>query len=416
MQPIQTQPLPQTAAPPPRIVLAPAPSAPLAYTHSVSEIVFSMLGKGLMYGTLGGAILGAIVGLPFLIIGALPGAFIGGALGLVQGFVNGLLLGLVSRLFFYPLTQPGLYRFILLLLAVPTGFFGTFYMFAGMWGAEIDGYSGVVSVTAAGYAIFASQRAANHYISLVGISPTVPRLRKPINPYDHLFLKQLFDTMQRSYETVSWICSFGFNQRWRRQLMARLDLREGMRVGDLMSGAGEMWPHIRQRIGTAGSITAVDFSPQMAATARTRLTKQSGNITVLEEDGLRSSIATGSLQALVCCYGVKTLAAHEQALFVQETSRVLQNHGLFGLVEISTPRHQLLRWPYLVYLRFVVPLVGRLFLADPLSYRMLAHYTEAFGNCRNLEQIFAANGFEVHYFELFGGCASGLIGMKVGTP
>lgn len=411
MQPTQTQPLPHTA----RIAYTSAPPLAPTYIQPAPGIIFSMLGEGLKYGTIGGAVLGAIAGLPFLVIGALPGAFIGGVMGLIQGFVNGLLLGIISRVFFYPLTRPALYRAVLLMLAVPIGFFGTFFMFGGFWRIS-DAYLYIVATLSGGYAFFASLRVAEGYIDLVGVSPRMPRLRNPLNPYDHAFLKQLFDTIQRSYDTVSFICSFGFNERWRRQLMARLDLRSGMRVGDLMSGAGEMWPHISRTVGTKGEIAAVDFSPHMAAMARARQNMQQSRITVLEEDSLCSSIATGSLDAVICCYGVKTLAPHERAEFVREANRVLATHGLLGIIEISKPHNRLLRWPYMFYLRWIVPLVGQIFLADPLSYRMLARYSEAFGNCRELEQVFAAHGFEVHYFELFGGCASGLVGMKVGTP
>lgn len=416
MQPTQTQPLPPLFAQQSHNATASPLTTPTVPSVSSIDIISSMLGKGTIYGIAGGAILGALVGLPFFIIGAVFGVFIGGAMGLAQGIVNGLLLGVISRVFFYPLTRPTLYRFVLFSISLAIAFFGTLYMFSGMNLSQVNSFTFIVATVAAGYSIFACGRAVEHYISLVGVSAPTPRLRKPLNPYDHTFLKQLFDTMQSSYETVSWLCSFGFSERWRRHFISRLDLRNGMQVGDLMSGAGELWPHLAPQLGHAGSITGVDFSTQMVAQAQIRKAKSITSITVLEQDSLQSSIPTNSLDALVCCYGVKTLAAHEQAAFAQEASRVLRNHGLIGIVEISTPRHAMLRWPYLVYLRFVVPLVGRLFLADPLSYRMLAHYTEKFGNCRELEQILTAHGFEVHYFELFAGCASGVIGMKVTTP
>lgn len=383
--------------------------------HSVHGIVFALLGKAMLLGIIGGGLLGAAVGLPFLIFGAFPGALIGGAIGLMQGVVNGLLAGLISRLCFYPLSRPLLYQFVLLVVCVPIGFFGTHAVFSPLVGPMQSWFGNLVAAIAACYAIYASHRIAKHYRDLVGVNISRPRLTLPYNPYDHAFLRQLFDAMHGSYKAVSWVCSFGFSERWRRQLVAGMDLRTGMRVGDLMSGAGDMWPHLLPRIGAPGSIAAIDFSPQIAATARAR-TSQYPHIQFLEEDSLYSSLPSGSLDAIVCCYGVKTLAAHEQALFAQETSRLLRDHGLLGIIEISNPHHALLGWPYRAYLRHVVPLVGRLFLADPLSYRMLARYTEAFGNCHELEQIFTAHGFEVHYFELFGGCASGLVGMKVAAP
>lgn len=379
-----------------------------------NQIIESLLRNALKIGTIGGLILGTLAGLPLIIIGAIPGALVGGTMGLIQGFINGLIIAVLSRCFFYPLTRPNLYRLMLGLICTPIGSVGTFFMFKAVF--RSPDISMIIGLIAGSFAIYASQRAATHYISLVGVTPRVPRLTLPPNLYDHIFLQRLFDTMQHTYETVSWYCSFGLNERWRRALVTRLDLRPGMRVGDLMSGAGELWPHLQPLVGTNGIITAVDFSPNMVTMARSRLRKSYTPITLLAEDSLCSSIPNGQLDAVVCCYGVKTLAAHEGPQFVAEVSRVLNDHGLFGIVEVSNPRHPLLGWPFRIYIRYVVPLVGRCFLADPLAYRMLAGYTEAFGNCRTLETQFAANGFEVHYFELLGGCASGLVGIKAATP
>ena len=39
---------------------------------------------------------------------------------------------------------------------------------------------------------------------------------------------------------------------------------------------------------------------------------------------------------------------------------------------------RLLRWPYLFYIKHVIPWVGRAFLGNPQNYRMLGVYTEEF--------------------------------------
>jgi demethylmenaquinone methyltransferase/2-methoxy-6-polyprenyl-1,4-benzoquinol methylase len=86
---------------------------------------------------------------------------------------------------------------------------------------------------------------------------------------------------------------------------------------------------------------------------------------------------------------------------------------VFGLVEVSVPEAAWLRVPYLFYLGGVVPIFGKLLLGNPDNYRMLGVYTEKFGNCRSLERLFAANGFEARYERFFWGCASGVVGRKL---
>jgi ubiquinone/menaquinone biosynthesis methyltransferase len=233
--------------------------------------------------------------------------------------------------------------------------------------------------------------------------------------YDHRFLKALFDEMQGTYELVSTICSFGFNWRWRKELVARLKLRAGMTVCDLMAGTGESWLYVLPRLGKQGKLLAVDFSRQMATSARARrdhLRSDANAITVLEEDALDNSIEAGSMDAVICVYGTKTLSQEEEERFVGEVRRLLKDNGVFGIVEISVPGWAPLRAPYLFYLRNVIPCVGKLFLGNPDNYRMLSQYTLRFGSCSRLAQTFTANGFDVREHSFFWGCATALTGVK----
>jgi demethylmenaquinone methyltransferase/2-methoxy-6-polyprenyl-1,4-benzoquinol methylase len=110
---------------------------------------------------------------------------------------------------------------------------------------------------------------------------------------------------------------------------------------------------------------------------------------------------------------VKTLSTLHQRQFVHELSRILKPGGRFGLVEVSVPESRLLRIPYMFYLEVLVPVVGKLLLGNPDNYRMLGVYTACFSNCRKLERLFAASGFDVRYQRFFGGCASGVVGIKL---
>lgn len=232
--------------------------------------------------------------------------------------------------------------------------------------------------------------------------------------YDSVYLRALFDEMQSTYERVSTLTSFGFNRRWRHQLVALLNLQRGMHIGDLMTGSGETWTYLLPLIGSDGQLTAVDFSPQMIKRAHERqLHYGAANVVILEEDVLSSSMATHSVDRVICAYGVKTLSPEQEMKFVDEIQRILKPGGVFGLVEISVPAWRLLRVLYMFYLMRVIPILGKLLLGNPDNYQMLGIYTAAFGNCRRLQSHFIATGFEqVSYRDFFWGCASALVGRK----
>jgi ubiquinone/menaquinone biosynthesis C-methylase UbiE len=68
--------------------------------------------------------------------------------------------------------------------------------------------------------------------------------------------------------------------------------------------------------------------------------------------------------------------------------------------------------PYMLYLRWVVPLVGSLLLGNHENYRMLSRYTEAFQNCQALTEAFKQSGFDVTYHSFFFDSCTAVIGKQ----
>lgn len=237
--------------------------------------------------------------------------------------------------------------------------------------------------------------------------------------------------MSRTYGFVNFVSSFGFTRRWRRQCVELAGLQPGDRVCDLMTGMGECWDEIRKPSGAASELTAVDFSPAMIAAARKRLPAYPGT-TVIERDVFDALFAREAAQprsplqaqpafapqaqpgfdAIVCAFGVKTLDPELYARLAELVQRLLKPGGRFAFVEISVPPAASLRWPLLLYLKWIIPSIGRLCLGNPDNYRMLGVYTRAFGDCRKLHASFVEAGLAARYHRLFFGAATAVSGTK----
>jgi len=221
--------------------------------------------------------------------------------------------------------------------------------------------------------------------------------------------------MCSTYGMVNLISSFGFCSRWRRQCLEQVQIREGDTVFDLMSGMGELWPGIARQIGQAGQIAAVDFSPAMCAHSSKTAERLAGfSITVYQEDILQNSIADNSADVVVSSFGLKTFTAEQQEQLAREVLRILRPGGTFSFLEISVPPYAWLRWPYLFYLQYIVPFIGRIFLGNPDNYRMLGRYTTAHRNCAEFAKWCTSAGLVVNQASFFFGCATGVMGRKPG--
>lgn len=228
--------------------------------------------------------------------------------------------------------------------------------------------------------------------------------------YDPKTVRSLFDEMAGTYGWMNLISSFGFTYRWRRQCLAELTVGPNANVVDLMAGMGELCCELNKSSSFHGTLIAVDNSTAMCQLASRNAATRS--FTVIEADALACPFASSTIDHVFCTFGLKTFSDEQLSQLAREVGRTLRPGGTFAFLEISVPPSRLLRWPLLIYINRIVPILGRLFLGNPDNYRMLGVYTMAFQNCRLAKTIFVNAGLDVELRSYFFGCATGLVGRK----
>ena len=233
--------------------------------------------------------------------------------------------------------------------------------------------------------------------------------------YEPKFVEKLFDKMSRSYSKVNYVTSFGFSERWRRQCVEEIEIENGKVVIDLMTGMGECWKHILKKCNNNESkLISLDFSTEMINRAEKNKKKFNNyNIEILKENVFENSIKNKTADYVISGFGLKTFNDEQLEKLATEIDRILKPNGKFSLVDVSVPKSSILKPFYLFYLKNIIPIMGKLFLGSPETYKMLGIYTQEFINSKNVEKIFSKFNFEVEYVEYFYGCASGIKGRKV---
>lgn len=235
--------------------------------------------------------------------------------------------------------------------------------------------------------------------------------------YDPAFVKAVFDRCSEEYIAFSWICSFGFTERWRRQCVEGLPMQDGTgAVGyDLMAGTGEVWPHLLKRFPELAAITAVDISSGMHKRAMERLHHHRAHkIDFIEDDALASRLPDGSADFLVSTFGLKTFNADQHRRLAALVARVLKPGGAFSMIEASDPKGWILRPLYLFHLKRVLPVVERLVLKGAQDFAMIGTYSTNFGDASGLAGMLRDEGLEVQLRKHFFGCATSVVGRKPG--
>jgi len=232
--------------------------------------------------------------------------------------------------------------------------------------------------------------------------------------YSSKTVKTLFGQMSKTYGLVNLLSSFGFTLWWRRQCVSRAGIEPGHTVYDLMTGMGECLPLIIAGNKDPAAIKGIDFCPEMCSRAEvvSRRLGLPAESSIIEEDVLELTLAPESADRVVCAFGLKTMDPSDLRMLAEQVHRVLRPGGRFSFVEISEPRNPVLRFFYLAYVRYLIPLIGFLFLGNPDNYRQLGIYTREFQDCSRLEEVFESVGLHASRYSLFFGCATGLEGQK----
>lgn len=234
--------------------------------------------------------------------------------------------------------------------------------------------------------------------------------------YEPRFVARLFDEMSKSYGRTNYFSSFGFCDRWRRQCVEALRIEPGMVILDLMTGMGECCRLLSKQIGE-GRLLALDLSHEMCRRAqRNALRQEKTCMTVWRGDALEPSLPDGCVDAIVASFGLKTFSEEQLRRLAWQVYRLLKPGGSFSFVEIAVPARPVIRTPYLWYLRWCIPMVGRVFLGNPDNYRMLAVYTQQFSEGAVVTQILEEAGLTVRADDLFFGCARRFVGSKPLEP
>jgi demethylmenaquinone methyltransferase/2-methoxy-6-polyprenyl-1,4-benzoquinol methylase len=233
--------------------------------------------------------------------------------------------------------------------------------------------------------------------------------------YDPAFVKGVFDRCSKKYITFSWLCSFGFTERWRKQCVAALPgpPAAAPQGSDLMAGTGEAWPHLLAAHPQVGAITAVDISSGMHRLAMERLHRHRAQcINFVEDDVLGSRLPAASADFVISTFGLKTFNEAQHRRLARLIADVLKPGGTFSLIEASDPRGWWLRPLYLFHLKTLLPLIERVALRGAEDFAMIGTYCTNFVDSTGFAAMLRDEGLAVEYRRYFFGCASGVSGRK----
>jgi demethylmenaquinone methyltransferase / 2-methoxy-6-polyprenyl-1,4-benzoquinol methylase len=191
-------------------------------------------------------------------------------------------------------------------------------------------------------------------------------------------IRKLFCEIAGSYDLANHLLSLGSDIRWRKKAARVINLQPGEEVLDMCCGTGAFTNAFAKEQTELKRIVGCDFSKTMIELARKKhekLVKKGkpgfGNLQWEQVDCSATGLEDESFDVVSCAFGLRNMVDLNAAL--KEMRRVLRENGRVCILEFSLPSNFLMRWGYLLYFKFVLPLMGGLISGKFGAYRYLVN-------------------------------------------
>lgn len=224
----------------------------------------------------------------------------------------------------------------------------------------------------------------------------------------------LFSAIARVYDPLNRVFSLGLDAWWRKRLVRAVRPFPPSPTGtilDLAAGTMEVTVELARRYPHM-VLLAADFCRPMLARGLPKLRRHPQTVVhPLVADGRRLPLPDASVDAITLAFGLRNIKPRGEAL--AEALRVLVPGGRLCVLEFGSARDRILFGVYNVYLRHVLPRIGRLVSKSDGAYLHLADSIAAFPSAGELRDEMLAAGFaRVTYESLTAGIVCLHTGIK----
>jgi len=201
-------------------------------------------------------------------------------------------------------------------------------------------------------------------------------------------VQKMFDAIAGRYDLMNRVMTLGQDQKWRKFVVEKAgDPREGVTL-DLATGTGDIAALMAASYPGAQVIGA-DFALGMLKEAEKRFT--STRISWQACDANNLPFEDDSFESVTFGYLLRNV--DDSLTVLKEVKRVLAPGGRVVCLDTTPPTRNLL-YPFVrLYLKYAIPIMGRLLADDEAAYAYLTGSTMEFHTADELAVLFTEAGF-----------------------
>ena len=228
-----------------------------------------------------------------------------------------------------------------------------------------------------------------------------------------------FDVIARSYDITNRLLSFGLDLYWRKKVAHMVNdcnsvQSDSFDILDLATGTGDVAISISKRMKNGyRKIIGIDMAEKMLEIGRKKVAIKglSDTIRLNREDATALTFENEAFDVATVAFGVRNFDPLLSGL--SEICRVLKPGGTAIVLEFSMPENSVIKFFYLMYQRYLLPLIGGLFSGNFKAYKYLNNTVESFSYGEEFCSKLRDSGFQtIEINRLCFGVATIYVGKK----
>ena len=193
-------------------------------------------------------------------------------------------------------------------------------------------------------------------------------------------IQAMFGSIADSYDRTNALLSFQLHRYWNRSLIKQTMTRPNGRLADLCCGTGEITLTWLKKAPPSQVAYLIDFCPEMLECAKIKAQNLNYDLlhklSFMQADVQELPLDSNSIDSMTIAYGIRNVK--DPAKCFKEAFRALKPGGKLGILELTEPKSAFLRFGHKIYLKSILPVLGKVLTSNRQAYEYLSQSIGSF--------------------------------------
>ncbi|MEX0904386.1 MAG: bifunctional demethylmenaquinone methyltransferase/2-methoxy-6-polyprenyl-1,4-benzoquinol methylase UbiE [Balneolaceae bacterium] len=188
-------------------------------------------------------------------------------------------------------------------------------------------------------------------------------------------VKTMFADIADDYDRINSILSFGVHNAWRKKTVIESGAKPGDKVLDCATGTGDLAIEFKKTVGHEGTVLGTDFCEEMIEHAPGKAEEKNLVVDFEVADAMNLPYEDNRFDIASIAFGIRNVDDPEACL--KEMARVVKPGGRVVVLEFGQPGG-MIRYPYQLYSRHIMPAIGGWISGNREAYTYLPETSAKF--------------------------------------